>query len=120
MNTNWSSQQNQDINRTIIYCIIEDDEVAANNDLALEDERARPNGTGDGQFEAELKLKHSEKAKPRLPEVELLQGQTTTQTSWGLNNLNNVVVHHCNDTCACMADSACMYSRYSYQSQDSF
>lgn len=113
--------QQQDSIRTIIRCIIEDDEVTANNDLALREESSRPNGPHTGQIENDFKFKHTEKAKPGHPEVELLQeGTNTSTTSWNLNNWNNVVVHHCNDSCACMADKAGMYPCGSYQSQDSF
>jgi hypothetical protein len=116
--------QQSDFIDSIIPSIIADDLLACQvTDLDPTIDRSRFRVESELRLSEEsLKPSHLEKAKPGHPETNLLQDFTisTFTNNWLVGNLNNVVVHQCNDSCSCMSAGAGMYADETYYSQGSF
>lgn len=122
--TDHHPQHQEDIIGSFIPSIIADDKLACQFSAQTQlRERSRLRG-GLAAAEEDEKLKHQDKAKPKLPEVCLLQEETTVTTGtqgWnGNNNWNNVAVHQCEASFDSFIDSDSMYSDDSYYSEESF
>lgn len=106
----------QQIIQDDIISIIREDENNNNNRSRLEG-RSRPNGPVEGGSDFSFSFNKAEKAKPMLPGAGLLQGLAAA-SSWS-HNLDDVVVHKCDEDCECMEAEEPMYYQQS-QSQNSF
>lgn len=92
---------------------------------AQNEDRSRPNGpVEEGEEGYNFNFKVTEKAKPKLPEADLLQdyaAAASLSSSRVSHSWSDVVVHKCDDDCACMEpEEYMMYCQQASQSQNSF